>query len=238
MNIKEKIEQKLPQSILELYRKFKFKFGFKAGQLTYSQEGEDLILIRLFANKRNGFYVDVGAHHPYRYSNTYLMHKLGWKGINIDGSPVSVELFRKSRKRDININVLISNDEKMYSFYMFNDGAYNTLSEDIAMKAIQDYGVHLIDKKTVGVKKLEVILDDFLPAGRNIDFLNVDVEGFDLDVLASNNWEKYSPTVIAVEIQWKSIEVILKSDIYKFLLDHGYHLYSKLVNTAIFIKSQ
>jgi hypothetical protein len=61
----------------------------------YSQEGEDLIASRLFPNQSTGFYVDIGAHHPTRFSNTYLLYTKGWRGINIDPLPGSKELFDK-----------------------------------------------------------------------------------------------------------------------------------------------
>ena len=71
--------------------------------ISYSLQGEDMVLKELFADKNQGFYVDVGAHHPFRFSNTYLFYKKGWRGINIDAMPRSMELFDKFRPRDINI---------------------------------------------------------------------------------------------------------------------------------------
>jgi len=68
---------------------------------SYSQEGEDMILRRLFEKQLTGFYVDVGAHHPKRFSNTYFFYKQGWHGINIDAMPGSMKLFEKIRPRDI-----------------------------------------------------------------------------------------------------------------------------------------
>lgn len=70
---------------------------------SYSQEGEDLLLSRIFGDKKDGFYIDVGAHHPFRFSNTYLLYKRGWRGINIDAMPGSMKLFNRFRPRDINI---------------------------------------------------------------------------------------------------------------------------------------
>src|SRR3989344_5781411 len=74
----------------------------------YSQNGEDIILVALFAKKKNGFYVDVGAHHPERYSNTHLLYKNGWWGVNIDPDPDAMRLFKKRRPRDRNLCVGIS----------------------------------------------------------------------------------------------------------------------------------
>ncbi|WP_233706612.1 FkbM family methyltransferase, partial [Helicobacter marmotae] len=78
---------------------------------SYSIEGEDRILSALMGDKegKSGFYVDVGAHHPFRYSNTYLFYTWGWMGINIDATPGSMAAFRKHRPRDINIECAIGN---------------------------------------------------------------------------------------------------------------------------------
>ena len=78
---------------------------------SYSQEGEDLVLARYFA-KSSLIYVDVGAHHPTRYSNTYLFYSQGWRGINIDAMPGSMDAFRRDRPRDINIEALVSTSKK------------------------------------------------------------------------------------------------------------------------------
>ena len=87
---------------------------------SYSQEGEDMILQRLFEKQKTGFYVDVGAHHPRRFSNTYFFYKKGWCGINIDAMPNSMKRFNRSRPRDINIEKAISENEKILKYYGFN----------------------------------------------------------------------------------------------------------------------
>lgn len=70
---------------------------------SYSQEGEDMVLQRIFDGKTNGFYVDVGAHHPFRFSNTYFFYRLGWSGINIEPNPEASDLFQSARRKDINL---------------------------------------------------------------------------------------------------------------------------------------
>jgi len=99
---------------------------------SYSQEGEDLILLRIFEKKRIGFYVDVGAHHPFRFSNTYRFYLRGWRGINIDPMPGSMRLFNKFRKRDINLELAVGENEDTLIYYMFNEPALNTFDEGLA----------------------------------------------------------------------------------------------------------
>ena len=107
-------------AVLNLSKKFNFfrkiypyyniyirnlKFFFKS-----SQFGEDEKIIQLF--KKKGTYLDLGCFHPIRWNNTYLMHKLGWKGINIDLNPLSIKLFNVARPNDLNICAAISNQKK------------------------------------------------------------------------------------------------------------------------------
>ena len=93
----------LPRFLYETLRDFKNLYITRFATKSYSQEGEDLLLRRIFEHQKIGFYVDVGAHHPFRFSNTYLLYKRGWRGINIDAMPGSMRLFRKFRPRDTNI---------------------------------------------------------------------------------------------------------------------------------------
>mgnify|MGYP001334584774 CR=1 FL=1 len=85
-----------------------------------------MILNRIFGNQAKGFYIDVGAHHPKRFSNTYLFYKRGWSEINIDAMPGSMKIFDKQRPRDINIEKPVSNEKKIMDFYIFNEPALNS----------------------------------------------------------------------------------------------------------------
>ena len=101
--LKSILSSLLPRSLYDALRDFKNLYITRFATKSYSQEGEDLLLRRIFEHQKNGFYVDVGAHHPFRFSNTYLLYKCGWRGINIDAMPGSMRLFRRFRARDINI---------------------------------------------------------------------------------------------------------------------------------------
>lgn len=202
---------------------------------SFSQEGEDLLLRRIFENKlKRGFYVDVGAHHPKRFSNTYLFYKKGWKGINIDAMPGSMKLFNSVRPRDINIEVPISEKKEILTFYAFSEPALNTLSREYGEHRILEEHNHLLFKKDIETESLERILDTYLPKDQNIDFLTVDVEGLDFEVLKSNNWNKYRPTVVVVEAYENSFIEVLNSEIYLFLNKLGYEIIAKTPNTVLY----
>lgn len=205
---------------------------------SYSQEGEDLILQRIFESKNSGFYVDVGAHHPKRFSNTYLFYKKGWHGINIEPNPEMINFFNKKRPRDINIEAAISNTEKTLIYYMFSEPALNTLSFEKRNIIVDHNKSQLINKIEIHSKKLKDILDKNLTPATSIDFLSVDTEGFDLQVLKSNDWERYKPHLILVEDSEFNYSEPNKSEVYEFLVNQGYILIAKTFKTLIFEKAK
>src|SRR5829696_7661265 len=108
MSIKSLAKRLVPKSIWKSAAAYRHEMQDAYSRKSYSQEGEDLILERIFLEQKKGFYVDVGAHHPKRFSNTFLFYKLGWFGINIDAMPGSMSAFESARPRDINLEVAIA----------------------------------------------------------------------------------------------------------------------------------
>ena len=201
--------------------------------LSWSQEGEDILLDRIFKGKKNGFYVDVGAHHPMRFSNTYFFYRKGWSGINIDSMPESMKEFEKYRKRDINLELGVAQQPGILDYYVFNEPALNTFSVKTAQKHKSKKNNYFVKKIIkIKVKPLHEILDYHLK-NRKIDFLNVDVEGFDLNVLKSNDWSKYRPRIVLVEILENSLYNI-DQKVVKFMIKHGYQVYAKQMHTVFF----
>jgi len=182
--------------------------------------------------------VDVGAHHPKRFSNTYLFYKRGWRGINIDAMPGSMRSFNKVRPRDINLELGISEQKAQLDYYIFNEPALNGFSCDLSQERHAAESSYLIkDVIKVDVVPLHEVLDQYLPAGQSIDFMSVDVEGLDFQVLKSNDWNKYRPTYVLAEILTSSLHEIEQSEIGQFMLNKGYVLYAKCVNSVFFKES-
>lgn len=201
--------------------------------LYWSQEGEDILLKRIFANKKNGFYVDVGAYHSSRFSNTYKLYKENyWRGVNIDPSLSSYLNLKKKRKRDINLNIGISDKKEILKFYSFNEGAINTFNSKKKNQLKLNYKLKKTEK--IQCKKLSDVLDGCLKKDVKIDLLTIDTEGYDLKVLKSNNWNKYLPTYIIVEISSSTLDEIMRDSITIFLNKRGYRIYSKLHKSVIF----
>jgi FkbM family methyltransferase len=212
----------------------------KKGNRSYSQEGEDRVLssllFKLYGGKHisDGFYVDVGAHHPYRFSNTFLFYKQGWHGINIDAMPGSMTAFQKERPRDINLETGVGRKVDTLKFHVFNEPALNTFDENLA-KARCNEVWHVDIIVDVLVAPLSKILKERLPAGQSIDFLTVDVEGFDLEVLQSNDWQRFRPLVVLVETFGLSFEELTSDPVTEYMRSLGYVVYSKTVNSTFFV---
>ena len=179
-------------------------------------EGEDLIIEDLTKNIKNGFYVDAGCYHPLHLSNTYLLYKRSWNGINIDISEFSIKLFNYLRPNDVNINSAVSNMEKEISFYYQKKlSQLSTIKKEISNERMQGN----IKEKKIKSLKLNSILNQSKFKNRQIDFLNIDVEGADFEVLKSLDFTIYEPKIICIEIMEKNI---FESEIYNFLKDLNY----------------
>jgi len=232
------IVKKIFKSILP--KKIKNMFFFrneepKYVRFSYSQEGEDLILARIFNEKNSGFYIDVGAYHPKRLSNTYYFYRRGWHGINIDAMPGGMKTFHELRPRDINLEVAISDRNDEQTYYIFEQKPINTFSQILAKEYI-DLGYKLIDKLPIKAYSLFSILEQHLPEHTVIDFISIDVEGLEINVLKSNNWLKYSPRFILIEELKFDINHLDECDVYRFLVPLGYTFFAKTYNTIFFKK--
>ena len=214
-------------------KRFFYIFFYKAFSFVAPQEGENIILERIFAKQLKGLYVDVGAHHPVRFSNTMNLYQKGWTGINIEPNQETIKAFKKMRPRDINLNIAISTIKKSCIYYKFEDPALNTTDIKIA-KIRERQGYKCIEKIIVPTQVLDQVLSKYCKKNSVIDILKVDVEGNELDVLKSNNWKKFVPKVIICELINVDLEKLNKNHVYKFLKSKNYLLYCKLLQNGIF----
>ena len=210
-----------------LYRKYNYSF---------SQGGEDVILANLFSHKAKGFFVDIGAFHPYRLSNTFLFYRKGWNGINIDAAPGSMEPFNKLRPRDINIEAAISENKEQLTYYFLGKGnPMNTFSKDFLDKlGYKDKIEKVIDITT---QRLDSILEKYA-SGKEINFMSVDVEGLEISVLRSNNWDKFRPNVILLEtFELMNDRNDYDVEVKNFLYGKGYKVVCKTTNGIYFLRN-
>ena len=206
-------------------------------RISYAQEGEDLILAALLELgqwKRPGFYVDVGAYHPKRFSNTFLFYLKGWSGINIDATPGSMRAFRRERPRDINIEAAVGEADKALTFYEFNEPGLSGFCRDRVPAGL--HGWTIVRERQLTTVTLAHLLEQHLPPGKVIDFMSVDVEGSDFQVLRSNNWSKFRPVVILVEDdEANQVNRNGDSNITTYLVGHGYKFCCKTLLTTFFV---
>lgn len=233
---KNTIKEILPKNLVEGIQFLRKNYTDVYALKSYSQEGEDMILRRFFENKEVGFYIDVGAHHPKRFSNTYYFYKKGWNGINIDAMPKSMDLFEKMRPRDINIEAAINDQVCELTYYEFNEPALNGFSEELSELRDNSENYYITSRYILKTISLNKVLKDNVDSDLlEIDFLTIDVEGLDLNVIKSINLKKYRPKLILIEILSNSLFEILDNDITAYLQDYSYKFYAKTFNTVFFI---
>src|SRR6056300_1491025 len=221
---------------LNLYRrKYKYK------KISYSFNAVDLIIDYIFKNKNNGFYLDVGSQHPISNNNTYLLFKRGWSGINIDLDKKNIDLFNTARPNDINLNLAISSDVAEKKLYFYHDKSpINTLS-----KVVSDFQTATVKEiKTIKTTTLDITLQN-LKLNNMIDYMNLDIEGHEMEIFKAFDLSLYKPSVISVEfldldmkfLEFKNndLQRIVNSDLYKHLLNNNYHFVNWLHGDLIFV---
>lgn len=176
---------------IELFTKSLRKFSLK---YSFSHTGEDLHILSLLNNKKNGFYVEVGSNNPIVHSNSFKLYLNGWNGILIDANPNLIISSKKIRKKDICINALISDKKNNSNFYLSKNSNYSSL--DIEHVKSKDEIQQVLKMET---KTLDDILESHSDICTNIDLLMIDVEGHDYEVLKSINLLKYKPNLIIIE---------------------------------------
>jgi FkbM family methyltransferase len=217
-------------SLYEKYRKDSF-----------SQCGEDLIIHYIFQNilkRTKPTYLDIGAHHPFNLSNTALFYSNGCKGINIEPNPILLKQFQKYRKRDINLNIGVGDKSCQLNFYDLSDPALSTFVKEEAENLINNGRVVLKNKYLVEILNINEIIEKY--ANGTLNFLSLDVEGLDEQILKSVNFEKYSPDVICVEtIKYEQNGTYFKNEnIINFLQSKDYTLYADTRINSIFIRTK
>jgi FkbM family methyltransferase len=169
-----------------------------SGWLSHAQFGEDMVLRGLLPDGP-GFYVDIGAHHPVHFSNTYHFYCRGWHGLNVDAAPGCMAPFRSLRPRDINVEAAVgARDGELLQFHRFEQAALNTFDPELARQALAR-GARLLGTDQLPVRSLNALLEAYLPPRQRVDFLSVDVEGLDEAILATLDLGRFRPTVILFE---------------------------------------
>lgn len=205
-------------------------------RLSFSHSGEDRLLAVLFQNIDDGFYVDFGCFHPFIYSNTFMLHRRGWSGLNVDASPAAIASMKLERPNDINVHLAVAEAPGTTKLAYFGEFASsNTTSEAFADDIKNKQGVEIEKMIDVECDTTKGILDRLKPVDRRIDYWNIDIEGFDLVALQTNDWKKYRPSVITVEDFDFTLGKPEESKIHSLLLNHGYFAASRYLYTTFYV---
>lgn len=197
---------------------------------SYSQDGEDILILDHFKDTKNGTYLDIGCHHPIRFSNTHLLYKKNWKGINIDANNFTIKLFNLFRTRDLNLNATISPVSGLVNFYEFNDSALNGIIQDDQVEMIINQGYKVVSKKRIYAYSINDLFSKYKICEKKIDFLKIDVEGSDFEILKQINLKKHDIELIMIE---KGPD---RTDIVNFLGKNFYWLVNESSRNLIFKK--
>ncbi len=206
--------------------------------ITFSQEGEDILIPFFLKNEERGIYVDVGAHHPFRFSNTALLYSQGWHGINIDPLPGVKELFDQHRPNDINLNCGIGPRRERLTYYMFEEPALNTFSASQAAVRKQQ-GFHAVNEIPIDTRPLGEVLEKYL-VGKDVSLLTIDAMDYDYEVLRSNNWDLFKPKLIIVhddsgDLKFNDVSAALHTRTCLFLKELKYSLVAKTYWSSFFL---
>ena len=164
---------------------------------SHAQYGEDLHIDAMLGVPLP-FYVDVGANHPVHLSNTWRFYRRGACGINIEPDPSVFPRLAAQRPRDINLPIGIGSTAASLPFYRMSASTLSTFSRSDAELYLKD-GYRIVETVQVPVRPLADVLAEHRPEGP-IDLCSIDVEGRELDILSSNDWKRFRPTVIVLEI--------------------------------------
>ena len=231
-----KILNKIYLNLQNIYKKIILQDKY------YSFSGVDIVLKKIFYQQEKGFYIDVGCQNPIKNNNTYLLYKKGWEGINIDLDKDNINLFNSARPKDSNFNKAISSDIKNVELYFYHKKSpINTIDK----KTSDFQKAKVTSIKKINTDTLDNIILNSKYKNHTFDLLSIDVEGHELDVLKGFDLDKYSPKVIVVEyldlnvskleIKNLSIENVLSSEIYKYLISKNYILVNSIYCDLVFV---
>lgn len=186
--------------------------------ISYSANFEDVILRRLFKGKAIGFYVDVGAAHPFYENDTIALYSSGWSGINVEPNPHFHALLTEQRSRDRNLCVVVGEQPGTATFYEVVGTGLSTCERANAETA-RSRGYAIVEHQTE-VRTLSDIFSEFRPPA--IDLLKIDVEGWEEQVLKGNDWVRDRPSVIVMEATLPETPQRRPSDVRDYLEQRGY----------------
>lgn len=206
------------------------------GKFFFAQGGEDIHILYLLGKATGGYYIDIGCNDPVDNSNTFKLYLQDWDGILVDGNPVLIEKARKIRKKDTCIHALVSNETREADFYIGESNLMSSIDAGfVENSSSKGYVPKKIKMQTVTLNQL---IDTYVPAGKTIDLLSIDVEGHDFEVLQSLDLNRHRPRMIVVEDLEHSKSNIEDNTFVKYMQAYRYNLVSTDKQNLFFLKGE
>lgn len=204
-------------------------------RLTYSQAGEDFVIYSalqfLLQGKRKPTYLDIGANDPKNLSNTFLLYKNGSHGILVEPNIDLCNKLKKVRRKDIVLNCGVAEKHGMLTYYIMNSHTLNTFYKEEA-EFYEKQGRRILEEKQVEVITINEIFEKY----GNVDFLSIDAEGMDFEIIKSIDFERYLPLVICLETQvYRGMKRDDFGEINNFLAKKGYMVYGDTMLNTIYV---
>jgi FkbM family methyltransferase len=197
---------------------------------SHSELGEDMMIRGVLHHMglawgHQGFFIDIGAHHPVSHSNTWHFYRSGWRGVNVDATPGSMELFRVLRSRDVNIECCVTPQKSgPAQFFCFDQPLLNTVNQGAAEEIVASGRSKLVGTFEVPSTTLTKLCEAYADKVAGIDFLSIDIEGVDEAVLRSHDWERWRPRLIVFERHEANLLNLGDDGLVGFLRSKGYDL--------------
>jgi len=203
---------------------------------TFSLEGTDLILKSILRDVSLGRYLDIGANHPFLFSNTYLFYQLGWRGVAVDGHDKFSKLWYEHRYEDIFSESIVSDAIKEVVFNIFPDDSMGSIDAETNNRYRARFDTSSVQSRTVMATTIYDIWEEHIKD--EVHLLSIDIEGEEFNALKGANLDVFRPGVIAAEIKNVSLYSPLTNKLIKFLTDSGYRLLAKTPLDCIFVDPQ
>lgn len=203
-------------------------------RLSYSQFGEDIVAQNALNQVQNGFYVDVGAYDPLKLSNTALLHIRGWDGINVEPRAEAIERFNRLRPHATNLRMAIHNELDSVTLHKFRGGKIDTVLPDRAQALSNTKEV--TGEEVVPAMSLNALFDRYVPDGVHVNYLSVDIEGYDEEAILAFDLDRHRPDVVCVEIHTYDMLAVGKNPVVRHLKRHGYHPFAINIMSFTFVR--
>jgi len=206
--------------------------------LYFSQYGQDKYVLEYFKNKKDGFFIDIGAYNGVTFSNTLRMENLGWKGICIEPNPYTFKKLCKTRKcAKYNVALDAADSDKEFIKITGHCAVLSGIKEDYHPKHVERIQKELEEiggsMETINVKTMtfDTLMADFKDVSV-IDYISIDTEGNEFKILKTIDFSKYDIRVISVENNYSDPEL------QEFMRNLGYCCAAKLGRDEIYTKNR